>query len=144
MKKSLLIFGIIAATSLIGSNSLNAQNSNANSANVSSFQPGKFIDENKNGICDNYENRPVNGRGWGRRNAQGGQFVDANNNGICDYRENSSANGKGLGFVDKNNDGICDYYIGGKRNGWRHGWNKNGGRPWQNQIITQSGESEKK
>ncbi|MEJ5302631.1 MAG: hypothetical protein HPY80_03825 [Bacteroidales bacterium] len=141
MKKSIFILGIIAATSLIGSGSLNAQNSNANAP---AFQPGKFVDENKNGICDNYENRPAYGRGWGRRNAHGGRFVDANNNGICDYRENSSANGKGLGFVDKNNDGICDNYPVGRRNGWRHGWNKNEGRSWQNQTSTQPGESEKK
>ena len=72
-----------------------------------------YVDANKNGICDNYENRKPNstntpeinncrgcgrGQGNGRRQCsgqmcmrQGGgnrnNFVDANNNGICDFRE---------------------------------------------------------
>jgi hypothetical protein len=68
-----------------------------------------FVDNNKDGICDNfgvgqakgngngsgrgqgmrYRNGRCCGRGNGRGNGQGrANFVDANNNGICDHREN--------------------------------------------------------
>ena len=59
-----------------------------------------YVDNNKNGVCDNYEARHANGtvgrghgNGRGRGNGLGlGQghgpnYVDKNNNGICDYRE---------------------------------------------------------
>ena len=57
-----------------------------------------YVDNNKNGVCDNYEVRHTNGTvGWGHGNGRGnglrsGQghgpnYVDKNNNGICDYRE---------------------------------------------------------
>lgn len=65
---------------------------------------GKYVDANKNGICDNFENKNdnVKGKGFG--------FVDANKNGICDNYENKNGNvkGRGSGFIDANKDGICD------------------------------------
>jgi hypothetical protein len=75
-------------------------------------QPGKcqgncqvWVDENKNGVCDNYENRaPAQGKGNGNgfcmgrnqdhqgkrmMNGQGGRnFIDENKNGVCDRFEN--------------------------------------------------------
>jgi len=57
-----------------------------------------FVDANKNGICDTYENRPTNssggkgtgtctGNGQGQGKGKGKNFVDANQNGICDTYE---------------------------------------------------------
>ncbi len=53
-----------------------------------------FVDADKDGICDHYENGTTGqgrgpGKGAGLRNGKGRQanFVDANNNGICDRRE---------------------------------------------------------
>jgi hypothetical protein len=63
-----------------------------------------FVDNNKNGICDNYENRTANisynrwarngkccgtrkGQGRGRAQSNGRNFIDANKNGICDRYE---------------------------------------------------------
>lgn len=63
-----------------------------------------WVDANKDGVCDNYENRvPGQGknanlnrggknqgkhvRGFINRPGQGRNFVDANNNGICDLLE---------------------------------------------------------
>ncbi len=51
-----------------------------------------FVDADKNGICDYYENGRAGrgpGRGVGLRNGKGREanFIDANNNGICDRRE---------------------------------------------------------
>ncbi len=76
------------------------------SAGVNTNRPA-FVDNNKDGICDNFGtnkgkgNCNGSGRGQGMRNGKGnckgqGQgagkrarvnFVDANNNGICDRRE---------------------------------------------------------
>jgi hypothetical protein len=72
-----------------------------------------FVDANKNGICDNFENSAQNvpdgkrnyycrfngkGQGQGQRLRNGtapgsgrnGNFVDADKNGVCDYYEASS------------------------------------------------------
>lgn len=59
-----------------------------------------FVDANKNGICDTYENRTANtpagkgngtgnctGNGQGQGKGKGKNFVDANQNGICDTYE---------------------------------------------------------
>ena len=111
MKTKLLIAGLVfmAITTLVS-----AQNQGAGQRPMDGTGKGSaFVDANKNGICDNYENRKPNstntpeinncrgcgrGQGNGRRQCsgqmcmrQGGgsrnNFVDANNNGICDFRE---------------------------------------------------------
>lgn len=98
-----------------------------------------FIDENNDGICDNYADGacPQNGtgNGYGRGNSN---FVDENNDGICDNRadgtcpRNGTGNGYGRGngnFVDENNDGICDNYANGAcpRNGTGNGYGRGKG-----------------
>lgn len=63
-----------------------------------------WVDENKNGVCDNYENRtPGQGRG--------------NGNGYCGGRNQGqpgkgmmNGQGRGRNFVDENKNGICDRY----------------------------------
>ena len=52
---------------------------------------GQFIDNNKNGVCDNLEAR------W--QSARGANFVDKNGDGICDNRGTiGKGNGQGTGF----------------------------------------------
>jgi len=58
---------------------------------------GKFVDNNKNGVCDNFETRHQNGKG--------ANFVDKNGDGKCDNRQSASPCkgnrhncGKGNGF----------------------------------------------
>ena len=75
----------------------NQQAKAANKVQTETVQTRKgpnFVDKNKNGICDNYEQgtRPARGQG---RNAKGG----------------------GANFVDKNKDGVCDNYQSGNRQG---------------------------
>jgi hypothetical protein len=67
---------------------LKAQSSDA-SANQASKQqnsvntnPGKFVDKDNNGICDNFETRSGKGKGV--------NFVDKNGDGICDNRADAS------------------------------------------------------
>ncbi|MCX6281549.1 MAG: hypothetical protein NTU51_06280 [Bacteroidetes bacterium] len=57
--------------------------------------PGKFVDANKNGVCDNYQARVNSGRG--------ANFVDKNGDGICDNRGSGGigrgkGNGCGMGY----------------------------------------------
>ncbi|MEG1981623.1 MAG: hypothetical protein RR073_03865 [Clostridia bacterium] len=72
-----------------------------------------FKDENADGICDNYLNRPKDGTGNKNQNKN---FVDENADGVCDNKgtascpnkENENCVNTGKGFIDENNDGICD------------------------------------
>ncbi len=80
--------------------------------------PGKFVDSNKDGICDNYQTRMKNGRG--------ANFVDKNEDGICDNRHNTgqgkgNPNGCGMGYQHRNGQGkgnCCGYGCGNQH---RHG-----------------------
>jgi len=74
-----------------------------------------FIDENKNGVCDRFEN----GNSLGKSQ----NFIDADKNGICDHRENGRrGNGKGKGYQQRN--GHCNGQGNGLGNcrgkGWRN------------------------
>jgi hypothetical protein len=73
---------------------------NGNGNGKGTCQGTAFVDNNKNGVCDNYENRVATasgkkgkgcgnctGKGQGLGNGKGKNFVDANNNGICDTYE---------------------------------------------------------
>lgn len=76
--------------------------------------PGKFVDSNKNGVCDNFEARNTNGKG--------ANFVDKNGDGKCDNRQNSanckgSGNCCGKGYGHKNNQGKGNGTCCGKGNG---------------------------
>jgi|LSQX01.2.fsa_nt_gb hypothetical protein len=72
-----------------------------------------FVDDNNNGICDNFENGTRPGLGQGR-NARGRNFVDADNDGICDYFQSGNRLGRGRGF---GNDGGAGYGRGQGRFG---------------------------
>ena len=111
MRTKLLITGLafMAITTLVS-----AQNQGTGQRQMNGKGEGiTFVDANKNGICDNYENRASNSTasagnnncqrcGRGQRHGQGqgsGQqamrqgrgnnrnFIDENKNGICDFRE---------------------------------------------------------
>jgi len=83
----------------------NAQNPIVKKGNGNCNGTGKcasFVDADKNGICDTYENRTTNvskgkgngtctgtgsGQGQKQGKGKGANFVDANLNGICDTYE---------------------------------------------------------
>ena len=137
---------LAAAIMMILTLQLKAQSSEA-SANQAGKQqnsvntnPGKFVDKDNNGVCDNFESRSGKGKGAG--------FVDKNGDGICDNRVNAgnkqgnncrNGQGKGANFVDKNGDGICDNHANagnkqgnncrnGQGNQHRHGQGKGCGQ----------------
>ena len=63
---------------------------------VQSQKGPNFVDKNKNGICDNFENgnRPARGQG---KNSQGAKFVDKNKDGVCDNYQSGNRQGRGKG-----------------------------------------------
>jgi hypothetical protein len=60
--------------------------------------PGKFVDTNKNGVCDNHEAKGASG--------QGKNFVDKNGDGKCD-NNGSLCKGKGQGNCCGKGQGCC-------------------------------------
>ena len=122
--KTLIYTTGIALVMLIFPNMLFAQNQTGdnqqakqeNVSNTNDTVRGRnFIDENKNGICDRFENvKPL---------GKSPNFVDADKNGICDHRENGNrGNGKGYGYQHRN----------GQRNGQCCGRGPCGGKGWKN------------
>ena len=62
--------------------------------------PGKFVDNNKDGVCDNYQARV--------KNRQGKNYIDKNGDGICDNRQNTgqgNGNPKGCGMGNQHRQG---------------------------------------
>jgi len=106
---------IFAAIMLIAAVGV-ASAQNTNQTKNSESRKTCYVDANKNGVCDNYENGKCavgngkglrdgsgrkngngQGRGYGKRDGsgranggRGANYVDANNNGICDHRENAN------------------------------------------------------
>lgn len=58
-----------------------------------------FVDANKNGLCDTYENRTTSAS-KGKRNGTG----------TCTGPGQGKGMGKGKNFVDVNQNGVCDTY----------------------------------
>ncbi len=73
-----------------------------------------FVDQNNDGVCDNFA--------AGNQRGRGANFVDKNNDGVCDNRGSGRYQGRGPNFTDANNDGICDHRQDGtgRGKGYRH------------------------
>lgn len=73
-----------------------------------------FIDENGDGVCDNYVANGGKGSGLGK--GQNRNFVDADGDGVCDNTGTGNKNQRKFGnknqlktnFVDADGDGVCD------------------------------------
>ncbi|MFA6470915.1 MAG: hypothetical protein WCU00_02650 [Candidatus Latescibacterota bacterium] len=88
------------------------QGTNSNSAS--------FVDENGDGVCDNYS---VNGgKGLGLGKGEKRNYVDSDGDGICDNTGSGTKNKMALknknynkaAFVDADGDGVCDNAGTGK------------------------------
>jgi hypothetical protein len=104
MKAKLFITGLafMAVSALASAQNPGTQRRNGNGRCNGTGEGAAYVDNNKNGICDNYENRSTNvsgnkgkgsgkcnGKGQGQGKGKGKNFVDANKNGICDNSEAS-------------------------------------------------------
>ena len=80
--------------------------------------PGNFVDNNKDGVCDNYQERMKNGHG--------ANFVDKNGDGVCDNRQGAgqgkgNPNGYGMGYQHRHGQGKGNCCGSGCGNQNRHG-----------------------
>lgn len=107
MKTKLLITGvaIFAITSLGFSQNANPRDTQGRGQGTQSA----FVDDNNDGVCDNYENgspgqRQVDGRGNGMHQGmnQGRQGQGMKGKGMM------KGQNKGGNFVDADKDGVCD------------------------------------
>jgi hypothetical protein len=94
-KVFLSVLALLAATTMI-----NAQTT-GNGQRNETCKSSAYVDNNKDGICDNYQNRTT--------------LVSGNKSkGNCDGSRSGKGKGKGKGkgqiFVDANKDGVCDNY----------------------------------
>ena len=114
MKTKLLLTGLVfmAFTAFAGAQTTNTDNQQVNP----NGRRGAWIDENKNGVCDNFENRQGNrGPGNGGCRYRGGRG-NVNNGGNWCGRGPGRGAGMGQGraggrnFIDENKNGICDYF----------------------------------
>jgi len=88
-----------------------------NSVTTTKPTPGKFIDKNKDGVCDNYQAKMKTGRG--------ANFADKNGDGVCDNKQNASQmkrnpNCCGMGFQHRNGQGKENCCGNGYGNQHRH------------------------
>ena len=110
MKTKLFIISISAfMLTAMYSNAQQNKVSKSDSSNVTVKRCPNFVDNNKDGICDNRQSQKP------AKTVKGQNFVDKNNDGVCDNRQN------------KNNGYCCGKGRGNGRqyrHGWRNGNNK--------------------
>lgn len=100
-----------------------SQNSTASSkegktAQAEKMTAGKFVDNDKDGVCDNYQARNKSGRGQ--------NFIDKNGDGVCDNKPNAGngrGNRNGCGYGNQHRHGQGHGNCCGRGNGfqYRHG-----------------------
>jgi len=104
MKAKIFLSGLALVAMTAIASAQGPGNGKGNGKCNGSGQGTSFVDTNKNGICDTFENRTANtavrkgngngncngtgkGKGQGNGHGKGKNFVDANNNGVCDTFE---------------------------------------------------------
>jgi hypothetical protein len=128
MKTLKRITALMAILSLIGFLAF-SQNvpASSNNQNFQGAQPstnltsGKFVDNNKDGVCDNYQARV--------KNSHGRNFVDKNGDGNCDNRQNAgkgqgNPKGCGMGYQHRHGQGKDNCCGNGYGYQHRHGREK--------------------
>ncbi|MEI7500954.1 MAG: hypothetical protein WCK84_10960 [Bacteroidota bacterium] len=100
------------ASTIYAQNNANVKDSTTPSLTTTTTR-GKFVDNNKDGVCDNFEARGQSGRD--------ANFVDKNGDGVCDNRGtmgkgNGRGNGSGQGYHHRHGQGKGqgNCYGGGK------------------------------
>lgn len=110
--KLIFTFLLVVATTL----TLTAQTPKSAEPTNQDNKKSCYVDANKNGVCDNYENKTcksttTNEVKKGKQHACG--TCNAKSKGKCCKGSGSgnccSAKTKGHNFIDKNNNGVCDH-----------------------------------
>jgi hypothetical protein len=110
MKTKLFLAGLalFAVVSIVSGQNTDSGNKQADG----SKKCVAYVDENKNGICDNFENRTDNSQSTqGTCHYREGK-CNGNGTGICCGRGPGKGNGQGKGrnFIDQNKNGVCDNF----------------------------------
>jgi hypothetical protein len=118
LKRITVLMAIMSFIAFQNASTTNSQKDLQNAQTITNTAPGKFVDNNKDGVCDNYQARMKNGRG--------ANFVDKNGDGICDNRQNAgqgkgNPNGCGMGYQHRNGQGRGNCCGNGCGNQHRYG-----------------------
>ncbi len=119
------IMSFMAYQGLAQNKSANTTQTNAQVTQTSTnAAPGNFVDNNKDGVCDNYKARIKNGNS--------ANFTDKNGDGICDNRANAgqgrgNPKGCGLGNQHRHGQGQGNCRRGG--NGYQHRYGQGNQNP---------------
>jgi len=107
MKTKLFLTGmfLMALTAVV--NAQTPGGGRGNGQGNGTCQGTAYVDSNKNGVCDNYENRTANVQA---KKSNGKNNGNGNGNGCCKRK------GKGRNFVDANKNGVCDNYEATNKN----------------------------
>jgi len=92
---------VLIASAISAQNNASTKGTKAPSS-TNAANRGQFVDNNNNGICDNFEARGQSGKG--------ANFVDKNGDGVCDNRGivvkgNGRGNGCGQGYQHRHGQG---------------------------------------
>lgn len=103
MKAQIFLTGlaIVALTTFTSAQNPASGKGNSNGNCNGTTKCSTFVDANKNGICDTYENRTINaskGKGNGTCTGTGSG------------QGQKQGKGKGVNFVDVNLNGVCDTF----------------------------------
>jgi hypothetical protein len=124
MKKLIFLTLVLFVFALTSNNLVAQTQKKTDKATVKTEQtqatPGKFVDKNNNGICDNRETKMKTGKC--------ANFVDKNGDGICD---NKGTNCKRGGY------GNCCGKGKGNGNGFQHRHGFGHGNGYRNAVKTQ-------
>lgn len=103
MKAKIFLTGLafVAVTALASSIYPVSEKGNGNGSCNGIAKCSAFVDANKNGICDTYENGTTTASG---RKGNGTE------NCVGTGQRHRNGKGKGRNFVDANKNGICDTY----------------------------------
>ncbi len=103
MKVKIFLTGLalVAVSAFANAQNQVAGKGNGNGTCNGTTKGAAFVDVNKNGICDTYENRSAN--------TVVGQ-KKGNGTGTCNGQGKRQGKGKGKNFIDANKNGVCDTY----------------------------------
>jgi len=96
MKAKIFLTGLALVAVMVFASAQNPQCGRGNGNCNGKAQGVAFVDNNKDGVCDNQEpgksgaqkgKRDGSGNGQGQGKGKGKNFVDANHNGVCDANE---------------------------------------------------------
>lgn len=94
-----------AGSMVLAQGNVQPTSTNTQNTDVQPVVAQNFVDQNEDGLCDNFSSGTSQGAGQ--------NFVDNNSDGVCDNFASGTSQGAGQNFVDNNGDGICDNFASG-------------------------------